>query len=112
MLKMHSRLHHSPHQHALLQLIGTNTPSHLMLSFPLLPDLLPLSVQPQEGRLRTSKDLVLQHNQQRLMRLEWLTSPNTAVVPLTVDPGVALSVFTCAASHSKPRRGKLLHLKS
>lgn len=87
-----------------------------MLSFPLLPDLLPLSVQPQEGRqagrLRTSKDLVLQQNQQRLMRLEWLTSSNTAVAPLTVDPGVALSVFTWAASHNKSQPGKLQRLKS
>lgn len=86
MLKMHRRVHHSPHKHALLQLIEANTPSHIMLTFPLLPDLLPLSAQPQESRLRTSKDLVLQYNHQRLMRLDQLTSLNTAVVLLTVDP--------------------------
>lgn len=35
------------------------------------------------------------------MRLEWLKSPNTAVIRLTVDPGVTLSAFTCSTSHSE-----------
>lgn len=109
MLKMHSRLHHSPHQHALLQPIGTNTPSHLMLSFPLLPDPLPLSQSShRKAGYALLKTLYCSTTSERLMRLEWLASPNTAVVLLTVDPGVALSAFACHASHSKSWQGKLL----
>lgn len=40
--------------------------------FLLFPDPLPFSVHPQEGSLRTSSDSVLEHKQQRLVRLEWL----------------------------------------
>lgn len=94
-----STLLHSPHLYALLKLIGTITLISCLLSLCILTHFLPKPSHRKAGY--TVQDLALQHNQQRLMRLEWLTSQNKAVVLLSVDPGVTLSAFTCSASHNE-----------
>lgn len=56
---MHSWLNHRPQSNALVLDRNQHFLSDLMLSFHLVPDPLPLQVQPQEDRLRTSKELVV-----------------------------------------------------